>query len=297
MSKRAGAAANQGSWAPVIAVLTAAAVLVVAVTAAISARSTTGQVGFGESVASAASNFLARIGSGLPFGYAFAAGMVAAVNPCGFALLPGYLGLYLGRERAAADLPRRLLRAAAIALVVTASFVVLFGAVGAGVAATSSGIARFFPWIGLAVGVALVGVGAAALAGAGLHLGLGDRLSDRAGETARRGGVTGYVAYGVAYAAGSLGCTLPIFLSVVAAGMTARGPAGALFQFVLYGLGMGFVLSVLTLAAAVVGHGAIRGVRRIGVYLQPVGAVVLLLAGGYVVYYWLTIGGIISGSG
>ncbi|SRR6266849_7560642 len=70
-----------------------------------------------------------------------------------------------------------------------------------------------------------------------------------------------------------------------------------LFQFVLYGLGMGFVLSALTLVAALVGHGAIRGLRRVGVSLQPLGAVVLLLAGGYVVYYWLTIGGILLGIG
>lgn len=280
-----------------LGILVALAVLVVALAAAVAAGSAPTQLGFGESVASASSNFLAHIASGLPFGYAFAAGMVAAVNPCGFALLPGYLGLYLGTERSAGQLPRRLLRAAGIALVVSASFVVLFGAAGAVVAATSSGIARFFPLIGLAVGVALVAVGGATLAGRGLYLSTVDRLGDRAGDTARQGGVVGYAAYGFAYAAGSLGCTLPIFLSVLAAGMAAGGPARAVLQFVLYGLGMGVVMSALTLVAAVIGHGAIRGVRRVGVYLQPLGAVVLLLAGGYVVYYWLTIGGIISALG
>ena len=28
--------------------------------------------------------------------FAFAAGMASAVNPCGFAMLPAYLGMYLG---------------------------------------------------------------------------------------------------------------------------------------------------------------------------------------------------------
>ena len=32
----------------------------------------------------------------IPLGYAFGAGMVSTVNPCGFAMLPAYLGLYLG---------------------------------------------------------------------------------------------------------------------------------------------------------------------------------------------------------
>jgi hypothetical protein len=35
------------------------------------------------------------VGAALPFGYAFVAGMIAAVNPCGFALIPAYLGSYL----------------------------------------------------------------------------------------------------------------------------------------------------------------------------------------------------------
>lgn len=277
-----------------VPILAAAAILGLAVTEAVLGRSAAGQVGVAESLASASSNFLARIGTGLPFGYAFAAGMVAAVNPCGFALLPAYLGLYLGTERTADELPRRLLRAAGVGLVVSASFVILFGAAGLVVAATTSGIVRYFPWIGLAVGVVLVAAGAATLGGFSPYVRLADQLGDRAGATAKRGGMAGYAAYGVAYAAGSLGCTLPIFLSVVAAGMTAGGPAGAFFQFVLYGLGMGSLLSALTLAAAVVGHGALRKVRRVGAYLQPLGAIVLLVAGGYVVYYWLAFGGIVS---
>ncbi|HLQ35389.1 MAG TPA: cytochrome c biogenesis protein CcdA [Chloroflexota bacterium] len=277
--------------------MAASAILGLAVTAAFLGRSATGQVGAAESLSSASTTFLAQIGTSLPFGYAFAAGMVAAANPCGFVLLPAYLSLYLGTERSAEELPRRLLRAAGIGLVVSASFVILFGAAGLVVAATTSGVVRYFPWIGLMVGVLLVAVGAATLGGVSPQVGILDRLGDRASAIAQRRGISGYAAYGVAYAAGSLGCTLPIFLSVVAAGMTTRGPAGALLQFVLYGLGMGSVLSALTLAAALVGHGAVRKVRRVGAYLQPVGAVVLLLAGGYVVYYWLTAGGIASSIG
>ncbi len=124
-----------------------------------------------------------------------------------------------------------------------------------------------------------------------------DRVGDRAGATARGGGIIGYAAFGVAYAAGSMGCTLPVFLSVVATGLTSRGPTGALLQFLLYGLGMGAVLSGLTLTTAVIGHAAGRGVRRVGAYLQSAGAAVLLLAGGFVVYYWLLLGDILPRTG
>ena len=45
-----------------------------------------------------ASEFLSQLAVLLPVGYAFGAGMVSAVNPCGFAMLPVYLTLYLGAE-------------------------------------------------------------------------------------------------------------------------------------------------------------------------------------------------------
>ena len=47
---------------------------------------------------------VSNISTLIPLGYAFGAGMVSAVNPCGFAMLPAYLGLYLGtRELSAAS--------------------------------------------------------------------------------------------------------------------------------------------------------------------------------------------------
>ena len=38
-----------------------------------------------------------------PFALAFTAGMVATVNPCGFAMLPAYLSYFLGLESSGAD--------------------------------------------------------------------------------------------------------------------------------------------------------------------------------------------------
>ena len=54
--------------------------------------------GFVESLSGNSSTWLGGIGLGIlaPLGFAFAAGMAAAVNPCGFAMLPAYLALYMG---------------------------------------------------------------------------------------------------------------------------------------------------------------------------------------------------------
>src|SRR5215467_13151797 len=50
-------------------------------------------------LASATDSHLKTLGAALPFGYAFGAGMLAAFNPCGFGLVPAYLGLHVGRGR------------------------------------------------------------------------------------------------------------------------------------------------------------------------------------------------------
>ncbi|MAH39702.1 MAG: hypothetical protein CL873_04150, partial [Dehalococcoidales bacterium] len=43
-------------------------------------------------------SFIANLASLLPFGYAFGAGMVTAVSPCGIAMLPAYVSLHLSSE-------------------------------------------------------------------------------------------------------------------------------------------------------------------------------------------------------
>jgi cytochrome c biogenesis protein CcdA len=52
-----------------------------------------------EGTLGSATNEAAGITNSIPF-YALAAGMLATINPCGFALLPAYLSLYLSGEDA-----------------------------------------------------------------------------------------------------------------------------------------------------------------------------------------------------
>src|SRR5260370_36347119 len=119
-----------------------------------------GQITGGVESASFASGAVTRSLSGaLPLGYAVGAGMVAAVNPCGFAMLPSYLGLYLGAgdgSHAAERLGGRIIRAVLISGTLSGSFVLLFGTAGVILSLASSAVAHYFPWAGLAVGVLLV---------------------------------------------------------------------------------------------------------------------------------------------
>ena len=81
--------------------------------------------------------------------FAFAAGMASAVNPCGFAMLPAYLGLYLGSNLSEEERPgpvAAILRGLVVGSAVSAGFILLFGIVGGAVGLSASFISDLLPW-------------------------------------------------------------------------------------------------------------------------------------------------------
>lgn len=275
--------------------------MALAVVGALLTRSEIGQINTAvESAAATSGTWVGEIAVALPFGYAFGAGMVAAMNPCGFALLPAYLGLYLGSGNGPGSRRRSLghfWQALSVSSTMTAGFILVFGVAGLVLSVAASAAARYLPWMGLAVGILLVVVGGRMLGGATIYTNIGDRMADRFGADAQRRSLRGYFAYGLAYATASLSCTLPIFLAVVAGALAAGGFLSATSQLLLYALGMGTVVALLTLSTAFFKAPAIARARKVVRYVQPASAVLLLVAGAYVVYYWLTLGGLLAAWG
>lgn len=255
--------------------------------------SVTGSV---ENASSSGTSFLRDLSIALPLGYAFGAGMVAAVNPCGFALLPAYLMLYLGEASESRRGLRgaRLGRALAISASVTLGFVLLFGITGLLLSSVTASLTRIFPWLGLVVGVSLVLLAGRLILGGGMYAGLGERMAARVTGIARGNNVAGYFAYGVGYGLASLSCTLPIFLALAGGSLTAGRLVSSLSEYILYGLGMGAVITALTLITALFKAAAVRRIGQLSRYVGPASALLLFLAGGYTIYYWLTLGGLLG---
>jgi cytochrome c-type biogenesis protein len=286
----ASAVEVRSSRRTVVAATVTVFVLAVAVVAGLTSPTTGGTpVIFVERISSVISNAASRAG-GVWWVYAFALGAVAAFNPCGFALVPAYLGLYLRDDVGRSGLGARFRRSIAVAVVVGASFTALFGAVGAVFSLGSALIVRSLPWIGLGVGVVLVLIGGLILSGRPVASSLPQRLATRVGRGAGTSNVRGYAAFGVAYGAASLGCTLPLFLALMGTATAASGRWSGPIAFVLYGTGMAAVLGVLTIAAGVASFGILHRVRGFVRIVSSLSAGLLLLSGAYVVYYWLTAG-------
>ncbi|MGI8541559.1 MAG: cytochrome c biogenesis CcdA family protein [Rubrobacteraceae bacterium] len=238
-----------------------------------------------------ATQLLSSLGMLLPVGFAFGAGIVAAVNPCGFAMLPAYLSLYLGSQEEGFEKRSTLGRGARAVLiggVVSFGFVLLFGVAGAIVAAGGSAILGTMPWFGTAIGIFLIGMGLWLLAGRTVYTAFFERIAERVGDP-KDMTIRGFFLFGLAYGLASLSCTLPVFLAVMGSSLTAGSFASGAGQFLLYGLGMTSVLIALTLALALFKSSVVSRLRSVMPYVQIISAILLVVAGAYIIYYWLPV--------
>ncbi|MGQ0630843.1 MAG: cytochrome c biogenesis CcdA family protein [Sporichthyaceae bacterium] len=221
--------------------------------------------------------------SDAPLGFAFSAGTVAAFNPCGFALLPAYLGLFLAGDDDA-DSRRGPVaavgRAAAVAACVVAGFVLVFGIAGLLISQTAVTVQEYTPWLTLVIGAALVPIGLAMLRGWTPKI--------RLPRVSRAGKGTGPMAmfwFGVSYATVSLSCTIPAFLVAVVSTFSNDGAGAGLLVFVAYTAGMASVLVVLTVVVATAQQGMLARIRKVLPYVNKTAGVLAILAGSYVFYY------------
>jgi cytochrome c biogenesis protein CcdA len=243
---------------------------------------------------SSSSNFLGNFGDVLPFGFAFAAGMVSTVNPCGFMMLPAYLGLYVGsagEEEKKLSLTQRLAKASVVSVAVGLGFVVLFGAAGIVISAGAQSIVEIFPWVGLGVGAVLTIAGGYIMAGGKLYTAFATQTASKIGDP-RDASLKGYFLFGLSYATASLSCTLPIFIALISSSLATGNFIDAAGQFLVYALGMAFVITVLTLSLALAQNQVSTALRKVLPHTNMISSILLLVAGGYIVFYWLTEGGL-----
>ncbi|MET8525663.1 cytochrome c biogenesis protein CcdA [Micromonospora sp. NPDC005172] len=212
-----------------------------------------------------------------PLLLALTAGMLGAVNPCGFALLPAYLSLLVAGATDARGAVGRALTAAAG---LTLGYVVVFGAFGLALAPLAGWLRPRLPWLTVVLGLLLVAAGCWLLAG---------RRLPAPGWTARAPRLTrswpSMALFGAAYALASLGCAIAPFLAIVVTSLQAGSTGRGLALFGAYALGMGLVVAVAALGVALLRDSLVARLRVAGALVPRLSGLVLLLAGGYVAWY------------
>jgi cytochrome c biogenesis protein CcdA len=212
-------------------------------------------------------------------GFALGAGLVAALNPCGFAFLPGYLGLVIAGSSQAPSRPAALARAGMATIAMSVGFLTVFGLFGLVVSPLIASVQKYLPFATVVIGVLLVVLAIWLLAGKDIGIML-PKLSSSA-PTARLRSMFGY---GVAYAVASLPCTVAPFLAVISTTFKQGSILTGILAFIAYAAGMAITVGVAALAVALAGSSAATASRRILPHVGRIAGVIVLLTGLYVTW-------------
>lgn len=213
-------------------------------------------------------------------GFALGAGLVAALNPCGFAFLPGYLGLVIAGGGTQSSRQSALVRAGTATVAMSAGFVTVFGVFGLLLSPLIASAQKYLPFATVVIGVLLVILAVWLLAGRDITV-IVPRLSGGA-PTAQLRSMYGY---GVGYAIASLSCTIGPFLAVISVTFNRGSILRGILAFIAYAAGMAITVGVAAVAVALAGSAAAGTLRRILPYVGRIAGVVVLLTGIYVTYY------------
>ncbi len=217
------------------------------------------------------------------FAYSFLTGIFAAVNPCGFVLLPAYLMYFLGLDSAAPRSQRAgVQRALLVSAATSAGFMTVFIIVATISRVFTYAIQDNAKYLSLVIGIALIVMACFMFTGwkppfASPQIGSGAE---------RKKTFASMFGFGVAYAVASIGCTIGFLVSAIFGSFSANGFVSGVISVALYGVGMSLLVTALTVALAFANGGFVRVLRRGLKFIDRIAAVFILLTGIYLTRYW-----------
>jgi cytochrome c biogenesis protein CcdA len=205
--------------------------------------------------------------------FSLVAGASSIFSPCGFALYPGFVSYCFSSKMST---PRILFGSILSAL----AMIAVFGTIGIIASSVGGLVLSNFVILGMISGVAVILLGLAML----FELTLPVLKLPGSGVT--KGGISGLFLYGLTYGIGSVGCSAPIFYSVLSLSLLSGGLVGGSLAFAVYGLGQSIPL---ILAAVLVSQGkgtlAVKA-ASLAPKLHKVIPFLLIGVGAYVLYYY-----------
>lgn len=211
----------------------------------------------------------------------FGSGLLAAVNPCGFVLLPTYLMYFLGITGRPGTQEASVRRALLVSGALSAGFMSVFVVVGAITRLFTDWINQNAKYVALIIGFALIVLGIAMLFGYRLPF-TTPKLD--AGQRDRT--VVSMFVFGIAYAVASIGCTLGPFSATVLGTIDTEGFGQGLIAIALYGVAMSLLVTTLTVSLAFAQGWLLRVLRSGMKYVEIGSAVIMILSGLYLMWYW-----------
>ena len=239
-------------------------------------------------ISSQGSNVLSNALDILNFGYSFIAGVLAAINPCGIVMLPAYLSLYVYSNSEENDITtsKKIRNSLNIILFVGVGFVALFSLSAVIVSLSSELIGDLIPFLSILLSMLILYFGIGELKGEQIFSSKISSLSSKIGNPKNTNPI-GFILFGVSYGLASVGCALPIFISVVTKSINAQSNQRIFLDFISYSLGMLSVIAILTAATFI----SINSTKKLNTFFRKwsylVFGIFLTFAGIFMLSYWI----------
>lgn len=210
---------------------------------------------------------------------AFSAGLLAVLAPCALPMLPSFVSYYMNFDRKNNDLSSALW----FGFITVTGFLTIFLVIGILPSFAINLIARRIELVSPFIGLILI------------IIGLGNLFSNIfykipvIGTTTPKGtGFKAFYLYGLGYGAASMSCSFPIFILLVLQSASAGGISSLLLMFFAYGLGAATIIIPLSLTLTFSKELIYKKLMTILPHLKKINAVILILAGAYMIYYSLS---------
>ena len=209
---------------------------------------------------------------------AYSAGLLAVLAPCALPMLPSFVSYFMNKENEQSS----LVSAIVFGFITVAGFLTVFLGIGIlpsfAVNIISNRISLVAPFIGAIL----------------IILGLGHMFSDAfynipviQTKAPEGTGLKSFYLYGLGYGAASMACSFPVFVLLVLQSASAGGFVSILLMFLAYGLGAATVLVPLSVALTFSREIFYQRLIAVLPHMKKINAVILILAGAYMIYYGL----------
>lgn len=225
---------------------------------------------------------------------AFAAGIASFFSPCSFPMLPGYVGYYLGKEEEGEHQSKReILRKAlptGIAAALGLLFVYLF--MGFLIMIIGAPIYPFLQYMIPLVAVIVIILGILMLTNVQYYFitykinSIANNITSKIkirnkslSERINEKEIGEIFVYGMGYGLVAAGCTLPIFLLIIATSISTGGFFSGMLMFFVYGLGAAILMVTVTLLVALSKDSIIHKMKMSTHKIKVISGIIMVIAG------------------
>ena len=216
--------------------------------------------------------------------FSFLQGVLAFLAPCAVALLPGYILAFISRNpNSSSRVSARLGRGLKLALLSTLGILIIYSIAGTMIILAGQFLKDYMKWITITMGVILIVLGILMTLGKSISFSFNIQNSNPKTEA-----IEAFV-FGIGYAIGALGCLFPLFLIVATQAMAAETVWEGSSYILAYFSGMSGMMILTILLAIFAKDFLLKNLRKILPYMEKVTAVLLIIAGVYVIYYQMAL--------